>query len=76
MRECNKLRQGANVIVHDLVEPIFYLTGVDHLKINCPVRSMTYRTDGGILNTDQYWAKETAAWEAKWPQMIIDAGLQ
>ena len=33
-------------------------------------------TVGGILNADQYWAKETAAWEAKWPQMIIDGGLQ
>ena len=76
MRECNKLCQDANVICHDLVEPILYLTGVDHLKINCPVRAMTYRTDGGLLNTDQYWAKETAAWEAKWPQMLIDAGLQ
>ena len=56
--------------------PIYYLGGVDHIKINCPIRSMTYRTDGGILNADQYWAKETAAWETQWEQMKTDAGLQ
>jgi hypothetical protein len=44
--------------------------------INDPVRSMTYRTDGGIMTAEEYWAKETADWEAKWPQMLIDAGLQ
>ena len=76
MRECNRLRQGANVMSHYLNQPIFYLTGTDHIRINDPVKSMTYRTDGGILNAEQYWAKETAAWEAKWPQMLIDAGLQ
>ena len=76
MREVNKFRQTGNVIIHELVEPIFYLTGVDHIRINCPVRSMTYRTDGGIMNADQFWAKETADWEAKWPQMLTDAGLQ
>ena len=76
MREVNKFRQTGNVIIHELVEPIFYLTGVDHIRINCPVRSMTYRTDGGIMNADQFWAKETADWEAKWSQMLIDAGLQ
>ena len=76
MRECNKLRQGANNIVHDTVEPIYYLGGIHHLMINDPVKSMTYRTDGGILNVDQYWEKETASWEAKWPQLLIDAGLQ
>ena len=75
MRECNKLRKEANVIVHDLTTPIYYLGGIQHLMINDPVKSMTYRTDGGILNADQYWAKETAAWEAKWPQIMIDAGL-
>jgi hypothetical protein len=58
------------------VEPIYYLGGVHHLMINDPVKSMTYRTDGGILNVDQYWEKETASWEAKWPQLLIDAGLQ
>lgn len=76
MKECNEIKKTAKVMSSYLNEPIMYLTGVDHLKINCPVKSMTYRTDGGILNADEFWAKETAAWEAKWPQMLIDAGLQ
>jgi len=76
MKECNEIKKTAKVMSSYLNEPIMYLTGVDHLKINCPVKSMTYRTDGGIMNADEFWAKETAAWEAKWPQMLIDAGLQ
>ena len=46
-----------------------------HEKADEHIYDGTYRTDGGIQNADQYWAKETAAWEAKWPQVLIDAGL-
>jgi hypothetical protein len=76
MQECYKLLQNGNNLTHFLNRPIFYLTGIEHIRINDPVRSMTYRTDGGIMNADEYWAKETSDWEAKWPQMLIDAGLQ
>lgn len=76
MRECNRLMKEGNVIILELTRPIYYMTGVQHLTQNDPVRAMTYRTDGGILNADQYWEKETAAWEAKWSQMLTDAGLQ
>ena len=76
MQECYKLLQNGNNLTHFLNEPILYMTGTQHIMINNPVHYMTYRTDGGILNAEEYWAKETAAWEAKWPQMLIDAGLQ
>ena len=76
MQECYKLLENGNVLSHFLNRPIFYLTGTEHIRINDPVRYMTYRTDGGILDAEEYWAKETAAWEAKWPQLLIDAGLQ
>ena len=76
MKECNEIKKTAKVMSSYLNEPIMYLTGVDHIMNTHPVKSMTYRTDGGIMNADEFWAKETAAWEAKWPQMLIDAGLQ
>lgn len=76
MQECSKLLQNANNLTHFLNRPIFYLTGVEHIMINDPVRAMTYRTDGGIMTAEEYWAKETSDWKAKWPQMLIDAGLQ
>jgi hypothetical protein len=75
MKECNEIKKTATVMSSYLNVPVMYLGGIDHLKINCPVRAMTYRTDGGIQNADQYWAKEVADWEAKWPQILIDAGL-
>lgn len=76
MQECYKISQSGNLLMHFLNKPIFYLTGVQHIVINDPVRAMTYRTDGGIMSADEYWAKEKTDWEAKWPQMKIDAGLQ
>lgn len=76
MQECYKIIQTGNNLGHFLNKPIFYLTGVQHFMIEMPAHALTYRTDGGLLNADQYWEKETAAWEAKWPQMLIDAGLQ
>lgn len=76
MQECYKISQSGNLLKHFLNKPIFYLTGTEHIKINDPVRFMTYRTDGGIMSADEYWAKEKSDWEAKWPQMKIDAGLQ
>lgn len=76
MQESYKFAQNANSIVHFLNEPIFYMAGIDKLYINDPVKAMTYRTDGGTLTAEAYWAKEVAAWEAKWPQALIDAGLQ
>lgn len=76
MRECNKLRKGANVIRHYINPPVYYLGGVAALYLNDPVRAMTYRADGGTLNADKYWAKEVADWEVRWPQMLTGAGLQ
>ena len=76
MQECNKLLENGTNLRHFLNVPIFYLTGTQHIMINHPVRDMTYRTDGGILNAEEYWAKEVSDWEARWPQMLIDAGLQ
>ena len=76
MKEVSEIRKSATVISAYINAPIYYMSGVDHIQINHPVKSMTYRTDGGILNTEQFWAKEVAAWEKQWPQMMIDAGLQ
>lgn len=76
IQECYEISESATVLSSYLNEPVFFMTNVDHLMINHPVKSMTYRTDGGILNAEEYWAKEVAAWEAKWPQMLVDAGLQ
>ena len=76
MGECYKIAQTSNGIIHFLNVPIYYLTGVGSLCINDPVIAMAYRTDGGIMTAEEYWAKEIADWEAKWPQMLIDAGLQ
>lgn len=76
MQVCYKISQEGNILTTFLNKPIFYLTGTEHPRINIPTLFMTYRSDGGLLNAEQYWAKETADWEARWPQMLIDAGLQ
>ena len=76
MQEVYELRKTAKVINAYINAPIYYLGGVDHIQINHPVRSMTYRTDGGIMTAEEFWANEVAAWETKWPQMMSDAGLQ
>ena len=76
MQECNKIMTTSSRISVYLNRPIYYLTGIDHLAINSACQSMTYRADGGIMTAEEYWSKETADWEAKWPQMLIDAGLQ
>ena len=76
MQECYKLLENGNNLTHFLNKPILYLTATEHIKINDPVRAMTYRTDGGIMSVEEFWEKETSDWEAKWPQMKIDAGLQ
>ena len=76
MQESYKLMSTGEVMRSYLNEPVFYLTATDQLKIEDPIRSMTYRTDGGILTAKEFWAKETAQWEAKWPRMLVDAGLQ
>lgn len=76
MQEVAAIRKTATVISAYINAPIYYMSGVDHIQINHPVRSMTYRTDGGILTADQYWEKEVAAWEKQWPDMMRDAGLQ
>lgn len=76
MQEVAAIRKTATVVSAYINAPIYYMSGVDHIQINHPVRSMTYRTDGGIMNADQYWAKEVAAWETQWESMKRDAGLQ
>ena len=76
MKEVYEIYKTANAISCYINAPIYYLGGIDHLYLNDPVRSMTYRTDGGILNADQYWEKEVAAWEKKWPEILMAAGLQ
>lgn len=76
MQNIAEIRKDATPVSVYINAPIYYMSGVDHIQINHPVKSMTYRTDGGILNADQFWTKEVAAWETQWEQMKIDAGLQ
>ena len=76
MQACNELSQTANVMTRYIDAPIFYLSGVDHIEINSPVRAMTYRTDGGAMTAEAFWVKEVAAWEEIWPRILAKADQQ